>query len=505
MATEAAPRELAELRTLLAELSDLHGTAALLAWDQNTYMPPGGAESRAEQLATLERLAHARLVAPELARLLDALEPWEAGEDPDSDDVRLVRVARRDHRKAVRVPGELAVEMAREGARGYTAWLDARAAGDFARFRDPLARQIELRRRYAACFPDADHPYDVLLDDFEPGMRTADVRPLFDELTAGLVPLVDATATDDEPNGGLFTGDFPFEAQVATLRAVVGRLGFEDQHWRLDASPHPFAQSPGAGDVRITSRYRRDDLAYSLYSGLHEFGHGLYDFNLGASLRRTPLHDCASLGVHESQSRLWENVVGRGRPFSTWLLPHLREHVSGFEDVDAAALYRGLNTVKRTLIRTEADETTYNLHVALRLDLELALLEGRLEVDDLPAAWDEAVHRLLGIEVPDDAVGVLQDVHWGQGAFGYFPTYTLGNLMAAQLWQQVRVDLPDIDERIERGDFGPLRDWLREHVHRHGRKFLQRELLRRATGQDLAVAPFLDYLRAKLADAGILR
>jgi carboxypeptidase Taq len=444
-------------------------------------------------------------VAPELARLLDALEPWEAGEDPDSDDVRLVRVARRDHRKAVRVPAELAVEMAREGARGYTAWVDARVTGDFARFRDPLARQVELRRRYAACFPDAEHPYDVLLEDFEPGMTTAEVRRLFDELVGGLAPLVEATATDGEPNGGLFLGDFPRDAQVATLRAVIAELGFEDEHWRLDASPHPFAQSPGAGDVRLTSRYRSDDLAYSLYSGLHEFGHGLYDFNLGASLRRTPLHDCASLGVHESQSRLWENVVGRGRPFCAWLLPRLRAQVQGFGDVDAAELYRGLNTVKRTLIRTEADETTYNLHVALRFDLELALLEDRLQVDDLPHAWNEAVHRLLGVEVQSDAEGVLQDVHWAQGAFGYFPTYTLGNLMAAQLWQQVRQDVPDVDERIERGDFLALREWLRENVHRHGRKYLQRELLHRATGQDLAVAPFLDYLRAKLADAGILR
>jgi carboxypeptidase Taq len=501
----SVPPELGELREQLAELSDLHGAAALLSWDQNTYMPPGGGDARADQLATLERLWHSRLVDSSMARVLDALEPWAAGVDPDSDDARLVRVARRDHEKAALVPESLAVEMARQSARGFASWIEARETGDFRRFRDPLARQIELRREYAACFPDAAHPYDVLLDDFEPGMTTAEVRPLFDELVPGLRPLVEAAADDDaEPNGGIFTGDFDLDAQREALRSILGELGFDDEHWRLDASAHPFAQSPGPGDVRITSRYRRDDLAYSLYSALHEFGHGLYDLNLGPSLRRTPLHDCASLGVHESQSRTWENVIGRGRPFCAWMLPRLQQLLPGFEDVGVDALYRGLNTVQRSLIRTEADETTYNLHVALRFDLELALLEDRLEVDQLPAAWNDGMRAMLGVEVPDDANGVLQDVHWAQGMLGYFPTYTLGNLMAAQFWQQLRDDIPDVDALVEQGDFAPLRDWLREHVHQHGRKYTQRELLRRATGQELSVQPFLAYLGAKLADAGIV-
>jgi carboxypeptidase Taq len=323
-----------------------------------------------------------------------------------------------------------------------------------------------------------------------------------------LKPLVAEAALDDdaEPMGGIFAGEFAVEAQRAALESILGELGFERRHWRLDASPHPFAQSPGHGDIRITSRYRTDDLAFSLYSGLHEFGHGLYDANLGPSLRRTPLHDCASLGIHESQSRTWENIIGRSRPFCGWLLPRLQRLLpGGFDDVSADELYRGVNAVQRTLIRTEADETTYNLHVALRLDLELALLEDRLEVDDLPAAWATGMRDLLGVEVPDDAHGVLQDVHWAQGSFGYFATYTLGNLMAAQLWQQIAADLPDVDDRIAAGDFAPLRDWLREHVHRHGRKYTQRELLRRATRQELSVEPFLEYLRTKLADTGALR
>ena len=473
----------------------------LLSWDQNTYMPQGGHGARGDQLATLERIVHDRLVHPDIARLLDALEPWAAEEDPDSDDVRLVRLTRRDHEKAARVPADLAAAMAREAAAGYEAWLDAHESGDFGRFRDPLARSVELRREYAACFPDAAHPYDVLLDDFEPGMTLAEIRPLFEELVPGLAPLITAAAEVPE----ILAGDFPIDGQRALLEDVLRAVGFEDGSWRLDEAPHPFALSPGPGDVRITTRYRPDDLGWSLYSGLHEFGHGLYDASIGPGLRRTPLYGCASLGIHESQSRLWENVIGRGRAFSAWLLPRLQAHLPvAFGSTDHATFFRGLNRIEPTLIRTESDETTYNLHIALRLELELGLLEGRLDVDGLPDAWAQGMHRLLGIEVPSDREGVLQDVHWASGLFGYFPTYTLGNLMAAQLWAQLRDDLPDVDEQLERGEFADVREWLRVHIHQHGRKYTQRELLRRATGQELAVQPLLGYLGTKLRDAGAL-
>ena len=467
-------------------------------------MPPGGHGTRADQLGTLERLAHDALVSPEIAGLLDALEPWVADADPDSDEARLIAVVRRDHEKASRVPARLAVAMARGAAEGYAAWLQAVEEGDFARFRDALARQIELRREYSACFPDAAHPYDVLLDDFEPQMTLAEVRPLFDTLTTALPPLIERAVSDRDDE--VLVGDLPAGAQRALLEEVLRDVGFADGTWRLDTAPHPFALSPGPGDVRITTRYRADDLGYSFYSGLHEFGHGLYDANHAPSLRRTPLHNCASLGIHESQSRLWENVIGRGRPFSAWLLPRLQKHLPGrYAGMDHATFYRGLNRVRRTLIRTEADETTYNLHVALRLGIEVALVEGRLEVDDLPAAWDEGMRRLLGVEVPDVRSGVLQDVHWAAGHFGYFPTYTLGNLIAAQLWERLLADLPEVEADLERGEFGPLREWLRDAVHWHGRKFTQRELLRRATGQELSVEPFLAYLEAKLGDAGVVK
>ena len=287
---------------------------------------------------------------------------------------------------------------------------------------------------------------------------------------------------------------------------VLEAVGFDADGWRLDPAPHPFAQSLGPTDVRITTRYDLHDFGVAHFSALHEFGHGLYEAGIPPELARSPLGHTVSLGIHESQSRLWENVVGRSRPFCGWVLPILREALGpGIPaGVDADAFYRAVNSVQRSLIRVDADETTYNLHIILRFELELALIEGTLAVDDLPAAWDEGMHRLLGVDVPDAAQGVLQDVHWGAGLFGYFPTYTLGNLIAAQLWTRVREDLPEIDAQLASGELAPLREWLREHIHRHGRKFPPRELLLRATGDTLRPEPFLDYLRAKLVDAGAL-
>ena len=499
------PPEYAALRARLEEVTGLYGALALLGWDQNTYMPPAGAQTRGDTAATLEKLAHERLVDPEVGRLLDRLEPWAAGLDPDSDDARLIAVTRQDHEKAVRVPPQLAAEMSRASALGYSAWLAARSGGGFGAFRDALARQLELRQEYAACF-DVEHPYDALLDDFEPGTTTAGLRPLFGELAEALPPLVAATA---EPggrrNGGVFDGPFPVEAQRVAVTAILEDLGFDTECWRLDTTVHPFAQSPGPGDIRLTTRYDEHDFADAFYSALHEFGHGLYEAGIGSNLRNTTLHGPVSLGIHESQSRTWENLIGRSRPFCQWLLPRLRELLpGGFDGLSAPELFRAVNCVQPSLIRTDADETTYNLHVLLRFELEVALMEGSLAVDDVPAAWNEAMQRLLGVDVPDDVHGVLQDVHWGQGALGYFPTYTLGNLMAAQMWTRVQADLGDVDAMVERGDFAPVRAWLREHVHSHGRKFPPRDLLRRVTGEELRTEPFLAYLRGKLGAAGVL-
>jgi carboxypeptidase Taq len=501
------PAELTELHARARELSDLTGVAGLLLWDQNTMMPPGGAGARADQMEAVERIQHARLADPELGRLLAALAPWADSEDPDSDDVRLIRALRRDHHKAARVPTELAAEISNADARAQQAWLEAREARDFGRFAPALERVLELQQRYIACFDGSGeyaHPYDILLDDYEPGLTTEELRGVFARLQSELVPLVAAAAAAGE-DGRVFPGHYPVEAQRRMADELLAAVGFTTEHWRLDASVHPFARSMAATDVRLTTRWEEDDLAMAFYSCLHEFGHGLYEAQFETHHYRTTLAEATGLGVHESQSRLWENLVGRSRPFCEWVLPLLRRTLGGpFEAQDAADLYRAVNQVRLSLIRIEADETTYNLHVALRFELELAMVEGRIAVAELPDAWAEATHRLLGLEVPSVMEGVLQDIHWGAGMIGYFPTYTIGNLMAAQLWRSLSVDLPDIESRIAAGDFASLREWLRENIHRHGRKFDSRELLHRATGEELSVEPWLAYLEGKLLDAGLL-
>jgi carboxypeptidase Taq len=500
------PPELDALRARMAELSDLGSLSRLLFWDQQTMMPPGGAESRAERAATLSLIIHARESDPELGSLLDTLDAWAASEDPDSDDVRLVFWSRRDYEKSVRVPAELAAEMTKARALGQHAWQEARAANDYGRFRDFLQRHVELRRQYVDCFEGFEHPYDALLDDFEPGLTTAELRPLFAELRDALVPIVAAAGDAGQArNDGALHGTFGVDAQRIAVHNVLEDIGFDPQHWRLDPTLHPFAAGLAPDDIRLTTKYDESDFAVALYSALHEFGHGLYEAQVDKQLFRTTLDDPVSLGVHESQSRMWENIVGRSRSFCAWLHPRLAEWLPGtVAGIDAAGLYRAVNTVQPSLIRTEADETTYNLHIVLRFELEVALIEGTVSVDELPDAWDTGMERLLGIQVPTVADGVLQDVHWSTGLFGYFPTYTLGNLIGPQMWERIVEDLPDLDDQFVRGEFAPLREWLREHVHRHGRKFPPRELLRRITGDDLRVEPFLRYLREKLADAGTL-
>ena len=504
----AAAGALAALRVRMGELTDLQSLGALMFWDQNTMMPPGGAGARADMADTLQRVLHARETDPELGRLLDVLEPWAAGEDPEADEVRLVHWARRDFEKSVRVPADLAADITRAKAVGLQAWQEALAANDFARFRDALERHVELRHAYVACFEGAAHPYDVLLDDFEPGLTTAELRPLLAELRDALVPLVAAAGDARQPrNDGVFNGRFPVEAQRAAVLDLLAAVGYDPDCWRLDPAVHPFAQSLAPTDIRLTTKYDEQDFGVALYSVLHEFGHGLYEASVDPALVRTSLAEPVSLGVHESQSRLWENVVGRSRPFCAFLLPRLRGYFDGFDGfdgLDADGLYRAVNTVQPSLIRIEADETTYNLHIILRFELELALMEGTLAVADLPAAWGDATERLLGLRPAGDAEGVLQDTHWGGGLIGYFPTYTIGNLMSAQLWERLEADVDDVWESIERGDFAPLREWLRVNVHHHGRKLYPRELLRRVTGEELRVDPFLSYLRAKLQDAGLL-
>ncbi len=489
----------------MAELADLSAIGGLLFWDRSTMMPAGGSDTRAHACAALERVSHQKRTHPEVGRLLAELEPWAAELDPDCDEARTVRVVRRDFEKARRVPEDLAADIARADSLGEDAWMKARSASDFNLFRDALSHHLDLRHRYVACFDDFEHPYDVLLDDFEQDLRLSELRPLFSELQAALVPLVASAASAGTARRNVLAGTFPAGDQRAAVLEVVKQLGFDDEHWRLDPSAHPFAVAQGPQDVRVTTMYDESDLSVSLYSVLHEFGHGLYEAGVAPAYSRTALGGLVSLGLHESQSRMWENVIGRSRPFSGWLLSVLQKRFpEQLGAVDADTFFRGVNDVEPSLIRIFADETTYNLHVLLRTDLESRLFEGQLTVDELPAAFDDGMHSLLGVEVPDAAHGVLQDIHWGAGLIGYFPTYTLGNLMAAQFFAQAERDLPGLQEDLARGDVGRIRQWLRENIHAHGRKYSSRELLRRVTGEELRVDPLIGYLRDKLTAATLL-
>lgn len=469
-----------ELAERLAVLDDLERVAALLGWDQETQMPPRGAHARGEHLATLGRLHHERLTDPELGRLLDA----ETGDD------LLVRAVRRDHERARRVPDDLVAEMARAGVEAREPWMRAREAKDFGPFAPALARNLELRRRLAACFPEADHPYDALLDAFEPGMTTARVREVFAELRAGLVPLVERAAGREQPAPP--SGPFDPAAQQQLALEVVRGWGYDPEAWRFDLTVHPFAQGVAPGDIRVTGRFDEDSLG-GLFAVFHEVGHGLYEAQVDAALARTTLGTGVSLGVHESQSRLWENWVARSRPFWQHWLPLAQELLPALRDTDLDTFLGGVNRVEPSLIRVEADEATYALHVILRFELEVALVEGSLAVADLPDAWNAGTKELLGLDVPHDTVGVLQDIHWSFGEFGYFPTYALGTIVSAQLWEAFTAAHGELDP----ADVTPLREWLREHIHRHGRRLLPTELLQQATGQELDPQPLLRHLEAR--------
>jgi carboxypeptidase Taq len=485
-----------DLLRRLGEISDLGRASSLLSWDEETKMPPLGAPARAEQRATLARIAHELATAPELGALLEELRELEEASEPESFEASVVRVTRRDYEKARRVPSELEAEMTRAGSLGYRAWLEARAARDFAPLLPHLERRLALIHEYVACHEPYDDAYDVLLDDHEPGMRTADVETVFARLKDELVPLV---AGIREPvDDSCLHGDFAPEPQRGFSLEVLTRWGMDDQAWRLDDTVHPFATAISHGDIRITARFPRENLS-GILSCLHEFGHGLYERQVDERYARTPLQRGASSSFHESQSRLWENIVGRR--LSTWrfFYPRLRERFpERFGDVPLENFHRAINRVAPSLIRVDADEVTYPLHIVLRFELEREMLAGDVAPADLPEAFDAKLRDYLGIEPSGVLDGVLQDVHWADSNFGYFPTYALGSVIGVQLWERATDELGDLDAEFERGEFGSLREWLRERVHRWGRAFQPPELLERVVGGPLAPEPYLAYLRAKV-------
>lgn len=486
------------LKTRLAEITDLRRVGALLFWDQQTMMPRAAVSGRSEQLATLNRMAHERFVSEETGRLLEAVRGYEESLDPETDDASLIRVTRRDYEKACRVPAELRAEMTRASSKGLEAWHEAKTKSDFALFLPALERNVALKRRYIECFDPVEEPYDILLDDYERGMTTAEVREIFDELKAELVPLVRDVAERDDPSlAEVVEGDFDPDEQRALCHEIVDTFGYRDATWRLDPTAHPFASGGGVDDIRITTFYYPNNLD-AIFATMHEYGHGLYEHQVDAALDRTPLGSGVSLGLHESQSRMWENLVGRSLPFWRGFFPHVQErfpHELG--SVGVERFYAAVNRVHPSLIRIHADEVTYNMHVILRFELEQEIVNDRIDLRDLPEAWNAKVDEYLGLEVPSNAEGVLQDVHWSGGSIGYFSTYSLGNVMSLQIWERILDEIPDLHDSIERGEFAELKEWLRERLHRHGRKFTPSEALARIVGGPIDAGPYLRYLKEK--------
>jgi carboxypeptidase Taq len=491
-----------DLKERLGEINDLQSAAALLRWDQTTYMPPGGAAARGRQLATLQRLAHEKFTAPAIGVLLDDLQPYADSLPYDADEASLIRVTRREYERAVKVPPAFMAQLSSHKAASYAAWAEARPANDFPAVQPFLERMLDLSRQYADFFPGYEHIADPLIDIRDHGMTAAMVRALFGELRTGLVPLVQAITAQPPADDACLRQTFAEARQLAFGLEVVRRFGYDLQRGREDKSAHPFTTKFSLGDVRITTRVKANYLGDALFSSMHEAGHAMYEQGIRQDFEGTPLARGTSSGVHESQSRLWENVVGRSGGFWEFFYPQLQ---ATFPDqlgsVSLEVFYRAINKVERSLIRTDADEVTYNLHVMMRFGLELDLLEGRLAVRDLPEAWRGRLQADLGVAPPDDRDGVLQDVHWYSGYIGgAFQGYTLGNIMSAQFFEAALAAHPEIRDEVRTGEFGTLHGWLIENIYQHGSKFTASELVERVTGGPLSIAPYLRYLREKYGE-----
>jgi carboxypeptidase Taq len=474
------------LRARLAELADLGSLGSLAAWDQRTMMPAAGAAARAESTATLQRLSHERATAEEVGGWIGELEA--AADGLDEIDRDLLRIARRDWDRATRVPVDLAAELARAAAEGQDIWQTARATNDFGAFAPALRHNIELARTYAACFDGFERPYDALLADYDFGLTATRIAAIFGRLADELPPLIEQAGGHAQPP----TLHVDVATQQAAVDAILRRVGVAGDSWRVDVSAHPFSVSMSRRDTRVTTRFEDGQLE-SVLAALHEFGHGLYERQIDAELARTNLGRGTSMSIHESQSKFWENHVGRHAAF----MPVLAEELTAAGlAADPDALYAVVNHVRPSLIRVSADQVTYPLHIVLRFELELELIEGTLDVADLPEAWNAGMRRLLGVTVPDDTHGVLQDVHWATGAFGYFPSYALGCLIAAQLFEQLEADVGPQDDALRAAELEPIRDWLGEKVHRFGRRLDTEPLLEQATGRGLDSEPFLRHVRA---------
>jgi carboxypeptidase Taq len=500
---------LAPLTTQLIEIQHLSSAASLLSWDQETYMPTGGGHARAEQIATLQTLAHDRFVSPDIERVLSQwVDPLtgeavaSSGDAWDESARALLREVWRDFSRAKKLPSDFVKRLSRETPLAQQVWVEARKKSDFRLFLPHLKTIVALKKEEAEYLGYRDTPYNALLDTYEPRATVAQLKPVFAALKARLVPLLNRVMTSNvKIDDSMLFLTYDTNRQMEFGRLVLTAMGYDFERGRLDLSAHPFTTSFHPTDVRVTTRVYEQELPACLFSCIHEGGHGLYDQGLDPARYGTPLGEALSLGIHESQSRLWENSVGRSRPFWRCFYPLLQQMFpEQVGTVDPEVFYAAINRAKPTLIRVEADELTYNLHIMVRFEIEQDVIEGRTRVEDLPAVWNDKVKSYLGIVPPNDAEGVLQDVHWSLGAFGYFPTYTLGNLYAAQLYDQAQKEISNLDTEIEAGRLTVLTKWLNQKTHRWGRMFTAEHLMQRVTGQPLSPEPFLAYLEKKYGE-----
>ncbi len=488
----------ARLMDRVKDVARLRAVEEMLAWDQETYMPKNGVPARAEQTALIAGLAHERLVADETRSLLD-----EASADPSDFAAQTnLRETRRTFERAANIPTDLVKEIAHTSSLAKEAWVKARAQSRFAEFAPFLEKLVDLKKKVAECIGYDAEPYDALMDEYEPGAKAADIERLLGELrerTAALFKRI--SDAPSKPDASILTRHYPKTRQEALSRKMAEALNFDFDSGRADVSVHPFCTTiGGSGDVRITTRYDEQFLPAALFGTMHETGHALYEQGLGRDHMCTPMGEAVSLGIHESQSRMWENMVGRSKAFWTY---HWSELAKTFPevlgDVSLEKFYGAINTVTPSFIRVEADELTYNLHIVIRFEIERALFNGTLSAMDIPTAWNEKMDRTLGVTPPDDREGCLQDIHWSMGAFGYFPTYALGNLYAAQFFEQAKKDIPDLFDRIAANDHRPLLEWLRTQIHCHGQRYRANELVELVTGRSLSIEPFMDYVTEKFS------
>lgn len=493
-------KKIDQLKEILATLSDLGAAQGVLGWDQQTYMPPMAAESRGQQLGTLGKISHEIATSKELGKLLEELAHIAVDLDPDSNEARLIKFARRDFEQATRVPADFVAEQAQVIALASQAWIEAREKSDFSHFLPQLEKVIALTHRYIGFFPPADHPYDILLDIYEPEMKTAEVKVIFNVLRPQQVELIKAISNKPQVDDSFLHQAFDEKKQWDFGVEVITKFGYDWQRGRQDKAPHPFTSGFNINDVRITTRVNPDFFNTMIFGTMHEAGHALYDQGYGKELERTNLSTGSSQSLHESQSRMWENLVGRSFAFWEKFYPLVQDYFPQLTDVSLMDFYKGINKTQPSLIRVEADEATYNLHIMLRLELEVAVIEDKIAIKDLPEAWNSKMQEYLGVTPPNDASGVLQDVHWSWGYFGYFSTYALGNLVSAQLWEKIQMDIPELTEQIRQGKFDQLLDWLRTNIHCHGRKFLPQELVQKVTGSKIDPAPYMRYLKEKYSE-----